>query len=193
MTPDAFFRDYIRAWEGGLSLDPDDAGNWYGGLVVGSKYGVTAAALSAWRKTANITAQDIRDLTLDEAVQIAQRLYYEQPRFNRLPWDPVIASAVDFGWGAGPTQAIKSLQRMVGTDADAQIGPATDAAYRAAVARAGIEGLAVTWQRVRDDFYRMIVERRPVNAKYLKGWMNRSAYFAPGSDWWARFTRGQAA
>ena len=193
MKPLDFFRDYIETWEGGLSLDPDDTGNWYARkgakpVLVGSNRGVTGAALAAYRGTALITPTDIAALTLQEAALIGCKLYYDVPDFDLLPWDPVVASIVDFGWGAGPVQAAKLLQRMIAVADDGKIGAYTVAAYRQFIASHGLDEAARQWQRVRDDFYRLIVARRPVNAKYLKGWMRRSAYFAPATPWWKRFT-----
>jgi len=192
MGRDDFFRDYISTWEGGLSLDPDDAGNWFGAngcapVLIGSKYGVTGAALAAFRDCRTITARDIACLTIDEAVRIGIRLYYDRPHIDRLPWDPVIASLVDFGWGAGPGQAIRLLQRMIKVVDDGRIGPFTIAAYQKYIASYGVTETARHWRAARDDFYRLVATKRPINAKYLRGWTRRSAYFAPGSAWWKRF------
>lgn len=193
MTREEFFRDYITTWEGGLSLDPDDAGNWFAArgcapVLTGSKYGVTAAALAAFRGCASVGAGDISALTLDEAVRLGKRLFYETPGIDLLPWDGLVASMVDFGWGAGPVQAIKLLQRLVAVADDGQVGAFTARAYAQFVASHGLEGAAGRWQATRDGYYRTIVARRPVNAKYLRGWTRRSAYFAPGTTWWRRFT-----
>jgi lysozyme family protein len=193
MTPHDVFKDYIETWEGGLSLDPDDAGNWYARKgrkpeLVGSNHGVTAAALAAWRGSDAIAAADIAALTIDDAAQIAAALYYDQPGFDLLPWDPVVASIVDFGWGAGPVQATKLLQRMIGVADDGRIGPITIRAYRQFVASHGLERAAKQWQAARDIYYRLVVNVRPIMAKYRRGWMLRSAYFIPGTPWWLRFT-----
>lgn len=193
MTRAAFFRDYITTWEGGLSLDPDDSGNWFAArgcapALVGSNFGVTGAALATFRGCDTICAGDIRALTLDEAARLGERLYYDEPGFTRLPWDAVIASVVDFGWGAGPHEAITLLQRMLGVDDDGAIGDATAAAYRRAVAARGIAHVADQWRAAREGFYRLLCTRRPSDAKYLRGWLRRTAYFAPGTAWWRRFT-----
>jgi lysozyme family protein len=197
-----FFSDYITRWEGGLSIDPADNGNWTGsiqgvGQLVGSNHGVTAAALAKHRKVAvgSISRSAMSLLTLDEAVDVAIEGFYKGPRFNILPWDGLIASAVDFGWGAGPVQSIKLLQRLIAVADDGQLGPYSARAYAEYVASHGIEKSARAWADQRNSFYDLIVQRRPVNAKYLKGWKNRTAYFAPGGDWWKRFNalEGKAA
>ena len=193
MTRAAFFRDYIATWEGGLSLDPDDDGNWFAAkgcapVLIGSNLGVTGAALAAFRGCDTVSARDMKALTLDEAARLGERLYYDAPGFGRLPWDPAIASVVDFGWGAGPREAIVLLQRMLGLGEDGVIGEATAAGYRAAVAARDIVHVAGQWRAARESFYRQLCAHRPGETKYLRGWLRRSAYFAPASPWWRRFT-----
>lgn len=195
MTPHQFAKDFITRWEGKLSLDPVDNGNWTGGkqgvgTLVGSNYGVTAAALAAHRKVpvSAITKPVMAALTLDEAADIALAQYYRKPRLDLLPWNRVTASIFDMGWGTGPAQAIKLLQRMVGTAADGMLGPATAAAYKAMLDRFGEAFVAALWWSRRYDFYDAIIKTRPANAKYERGWKNRSDYFTPGGDgWWSRF------
>lgn len=189
MTPSAFIADYIQRWEGGLSLHKEDSGNWVAGRLIGSKYGVTANALAQHRRCdpASITAEAMANLTLDEAVAIGKALYFDAPGFALLPWNQVTASIVDFGWGAGPGQAIKTLQRLVGVSADARLGPATEAAYGKWLAAHSLEEAAQLWADQRNAFYDLIVHQKPQNAKFLKGWKNRTAYFLPGTPWWQGF------
>jgi lysozyme family protein len=183
-TPTEFIADYIRRWEGGLSLDKADTGNWVAGVLIGSKYGVTASALARYRgaAAADITPAIMAALTFEEAVAIGKALYYDAPGFAKLPWNRITMSIVDFGWGAGPVQAIKLLQRMIGADDDGIIGPKTIAAYRDWLEA----DEAMTWAAQRNAFYRLLVKQRPANAKYLNGWENRTAYFTPASEWWGR-------
>lgn len=184
-----FIAGFIDAHEGGLSLDPADNGNYQGGkrgdgALVGSKYGVTAPALAAYRGVSpySITAKAMADLTRDEAIKIGVSLYYEQPGFARLPWNRVTLSIVDKGWGSGPAQAIKLLQRMVGVTADGKIGPQTIAAYEAFLARHGEEGAARRWADVRMAFDASLNQPR-----FLNGWNNRTRSFLPGTKWWAEW------
>lgn len=188
-----FFADYIRRWEGGLSLDPQDNGNWTGakqgvGQLVGSNFGVTPAALAKHRGVAvgGISRSAMASLTIDEAVDIAVASYYKAPRFDRLPWNRLTMSVVDMGWGAGPTQAIKLLQRMVGVPDDGKIGPQTVGAYNAFLTQHGEEAACWQWAFVRARFYASISANRPANIKYIVGWLNRTEYFTPDNDWWER-------
>jgi len=192
MNPSDFTRDYIRRWEGGMSRDPNDAGNWSTGkkgvgTLLGSNLGVTGRTLAMFRgvSVSTLRMADIEAITLDEATRIALRLFYEQPGISRLPWNRVTASVMDFGWGAGPTASVKMLQDLCDVAQDSQVGPKTVAAYEALLAQ-GETFAAGAWWAMREEYYEALVERRPSDAIYLKGWDNRSRYFTPISDWWGR-------
>lgn len=181
-----FIGGFIDAHEGGLSLDPADNGNWTGGKrnvgnLVGSKYGVTAGALAQYRGVAanSITKADIAGITRDLAVDIGVKLYYKAPHFDLLPWNRVTLSIVDKGWGSGPKQAIKLVQRMVGTADDGVLGPATAAAYNAWIDKLGEEAAARKWADVRIAFDTSLNQ-----PKYINGWNNRTKSFLPGTSWW---------
>lgn len=198
-SPHDFAKDFILRWEDGGSTDPAkthsldriDTGNWVGDRLVGSNHGVTAPALAAHRKVpvSSITQAVMRALTLDEAADIALGLYYKHPKLDLLPWNRVTASIFDMGWGTGPKQAIKLLQRMVGTADDGVMGPATAGAYKTMIDRYGENFVAALWWMQRNAFYDQIIKTRPANAKYERGWKNRSHYFVPGDaeGWWQRF------
>jgi lysozyme family protein len=203
MTPEQFAAGFIRRWEDGGSTDPvkthslqhDDNGNWTGGRVgvgqlVGSQHGVTPQALAAYRKVSvgTITLEQMRALSIEEAGQIALAKYFYAPRLDRLPWNQLIASVFDMGWGTGPGQAIKLLQRQIGADDDGLIGPATVAALNAHIVAHGIEAAAWQFAFVRARFYASITVDKPTNLKFINGWLNRTESFAPNSAWWAEFS-----
>jgi len=187
MTPEQFIRGYIETHEGGLSVDPVDTGNWSHGVLVGSKYGVTGDILAKYRNVPSVTPAQMAALTLDEAVAVGMKLFYAGPHFDLLPWDQCVASVLDMGWGAGPGQAIKLLQRMIGANDDGQLGPYTAKAYRDYVANHGLEATAQNYALARNAFYERIIAVRPSNAKYRNGWKNRTASFLPGTPWWRSF------
>jgi lysozyme family protein len=191
---DAFAAGYITRWEGGLSLDANDAGNWSTGQkgkgqLLGSKYGVTGRALAAYRGKA-VTKADIANLTLAEACAVARKLFYADPGLANLPWNRVTASIVDFGWGAGPVAAKKLVQDMVDVAQDGVIGVngLTARTYGAWVDVHGEATAAGAWWALREKFYEDLVARRPSDGIYLRGWDNRSRWFLPGQveKWWEK-------
>lgn len=203
-SPHDFAKDFILRWEDGgstdpkrtHSLDPLDNGNWTGGkqgvgALVGSNHGVTPAALAAYRKVpvSVITKPVMAALSIDEAADIALANYYLKPRLDLLAWNRVSASVFDMGWGTGPGQAIKLLQRMLDVADDGMMGPATAGAFNKLCAAQGEAFVAGAWWAIRDAFYEQIIATRPANAKYERGWDNRSRYFTPGDGegWWGKF------
>ncbi|WP_181008617.1 glycosyl hydrolase 108 family protein [Sphingomonas montanisoli] len=189
MKPALFIRNFIETHEGKLSLDPDDTGNWFyekgrPAVLVGSKFGVTGAALAKFRGVKRITPGQMRDLTIEEAVNVGLKLYYDEPDIDLLPWNQVTASIMDMLWGAGPGQGAKLMQRMIGVNPDGNIGQLTAAAYDQFLKAHGLEKAAVMWAEVRNAFYERIIASRPTNAKYRRGWRNRTASFLPGTTWW---------
>jgi lysozyme family protein len=188
---------FIRDHEGGLSMRPDDAGNWTGGargigMLVGSKFGVTAAALARYRgqRPSSITASAMAALTIEEAADIAVSIYFVGGGFDVLPWDRVAASIFDMSWGTGPRQCAKLVQRMIGAEPDGHFGTNSVAAYTGWRSPRTEEDASRQWGAVRNAFYDQIAANEGPNDPdrvFLKGWKNRTASFLPGTPWWAAF------
>jgi hypothetical protein len=204
MTPRTFARDYITRWEDGRSTDPakthsmraTDPGNWSSGAVnigqlVGSNHGVTPIALAAHRKVpvASITIAVMHALTVDEAATIALDDYYFGPGLDRLIWSPPAAILMDAGWGMGPGQAIKLVQRALDLKTDGNLGPVTAAKFNSLLGQAGAQFIAGVLWTLRDEFYEQIIAVKPYLAEDERGWDARSMYFTPGQPegWWQRF------
>ncbi len=189
MTPLECIQDSIQHWEGGLSLETADRGNYVNGVLVGSKYGVTAPALASHRKVpvSSITKDVMAALTMQEAAQIGVDSFYHTCGIDSLAWNRVTASVMDFSWGSGPGRAARFLQKMVGVTQDGQIGPATDAAFNTFCAQYGEDGAAREWGAVRDGWYDTIVANDATQGRFLNGWKNRANSFLPGTPWWGRW------
>jgi lysozyme family protein len=197
MTPRSFIAGFIDAHEGGLSLDPKDNGNWFDvavyraggrqragvGRLIGSKFGVTAAAIALYRGTTAITPGIMAALTRAEAIDIGVELYFARPGFGLLPWNRVTASILDKAWGSGQETAVKLVQRMLGVADDGALGPVTAAAYRDWLARLGEEAASRVWANVRLAFDKSLNQSR-----YLKGWNNRTLSMLPGTAWWRKWS-----
>jgi lysozyme family protein len=187
MTPSGCIRNYIRTHEGGLSVDPVDRGNYHHGALVGSKYGVTGDTLARYRGVPAVTAADMAALTLDEAVKIGEKLYYRVPHLDLLLWNRVTASVLDMGWGAGPVQAIKMLQRLIDARDDGQCGGETARLYAGWIGKLGEAKAAQAYADYRNRFYAQICITHPANNRFLKGWQNRTNSFLPASSWWMKW------
>lgn len=188
-TPEQFATDFKKQWEGGLSLDPADTGNWVGKTLVGSKYGVTPAALARFRNVpvSSITAKIMAALTFEEAGRLALADYYRGTGIDKLPWGRVPAIMFDFAYNAGVKRSVITLQTVIGTAADGILGPGTRAAYLKKLEAAGEAKLADLFTDERIRFYEKIGKPGTSNNRYLKGWKNRANYFRPKTAWWNRF------
>ena len=69
---------HVLAIEGGLSLDPNDPGNWRDGKLVGTKYGISAAVWGG--------QYDIPSLTEAQALDIYRQHYWQAAGCDALPW-----------------------------------------------------------------------------------------------------------
>ena len=211
IPPRDIIADFIGVHEGALSVRTADNGNWYDaaryragkpqargqGVLVGSKFGVTAYALVAFRErqgTRPAQAQavrraDIEAITLAKAIEIGVELYFRAPGFDRLVWNRVTASILDKAWGSGPGRAIKLLRPLLGLPAAGTIDDALVAAYAAWIARVGEETAAHLWCDARIAFDRGLGSNEGADDPdriFVAGWNNRSRSFLPGSPWWRK-------
>lgn len=194
MTPLDFLKTVIAAWEGLYGANPDDAGNWAHGWhgerqLDGTMRGVTPDALAAHRgiDPATLTPEIMKTVTLEEAAEIGMIDFYDGPHFNLLTWGPATAALLDFGWGAGPGQAVKSMQRLVGATPDGQLGPLTAKAYNDWLAGTGEARALQAIHDMRAAFYRLVADRHPEDQQFLQGWLNRDDW-ASGPQFLAKWT-----
>jgi len=144
--------------EGGLSDDPHDPG----GLT---KYGISQ------RSYPHV---DIRALTPEAASEIYARDFWPACGAEELHW-PLCLFAFDHAVNAGPTAAIRCLQRAAHTPDDGRLGPLT----LAAVGRAELRGLCRQFNVERCRYY-MSLGGFPRNGL---GWIGRVASVAMKANW----------
>ncbi len=181
--------EIIRAivrWEGLFQAQPEDAGNYVNGRLVGTMRGVTPAVLAAHRgvPAVTITEVDMRSVTLEEAAEIGATRFYQGTGLDLLPWGPATAALVDVGWGSGPRQAVLFAQRLSGATADGRVGPETVAKYGNWVRDVGWEAATRAVNKMRRGFYALIISRNPQWEIYRQGWNNRADWMLPGGEWW---------
>jgi lysozyme family protein len=165
MTDDDII-DGILEREGGYVNRPEDRGG-------ATRFGVTRRTLSSWRGRV-CSAEDVAALTPEEARQILRRLYLERPGLQAVTNGPLRALLVDCAVNHGPEDAVRWLQRALGmTSTDGILGPRTREALAGADARRLY--LLVCAQRIRR--YGDLITRRPTQAIFASGWMNRAAEF----------------
>jgi len=169
--------------EGGYVNDPDDPGG-------ATNHGVTIHTLRRLGMDINgdgrVDAVDVRSLSLDQAVEIYVRHYYQEPKLHLLP-EPLQASVFDMQVNAG-ANAVRILQRLLcklgfGLRDDGVVGPATIGAAAKAHAMAPAH-LVDAYGIERRNYYYGIGDRRVASRKYARrrdggkgGWIVRAEEF----------------
>ena len=136
--------------------DPDDNG----GLT---KFGVDQ------RSHPN---EDIENLTYERAVEIYKEEYWDKAHCDDMEW-PLNIVQIDGAVNCGIGQQNKFLQRVCATKDDGGYGPNTKKAMLNAVADRGAQQVALQIIDQRKKFYKKLVEKDPVNQKFINGWLNR--------------------
>lgn len=146
----------LMGFEGGYVNDPKDPGG-------PTKYGVTLKTLEAWRRKP-CTAEDVKNLGMDEAKQIFKHQYWDAVRGSDLPAGVDLA-VVDMAYNSGSGTAAKTLQRCLGLRVDGVIGSMTEQAAHDADA----QKLVISFCDARLAF----LKQTKGWAHYAKGWTNR--------------------
>jgi lysozyme family protein len=150
--------------EGGYSNVKTDSGG-------PTKYGITHKVLAAHRGKKSVTAAEVKSLTLAEATAIYVKSYWTQSGGDVLPVGLDYA-VFDYGVNSGPSQAIKSLQRVVGSEIDGHIGE-------------------ITLQKVREysgGIKKLITDYCDERVRFLKTLGGSQGFSANGRGWTIRVT-----
>ena len=150
----------ILKHEGGYVNDPLDSGGR-------TNLGVTQRV---WEEFVGhpVTEADMKALTPEKIA----------PMYKLKNWNPSYCEVLpkgldyvvfDFAVNAGTGRSVKTLQQAIGCVADGVIGPKT----MAAINDANPKDLITKFSDARADFYQGIVARKPDQARFIKGWLNR--------------------
>jgi lysozyme family protein len=150
--------------EGGYSNRATDRGG-------PTKYGITAKTLASHRGVGSVTANQVKNLKIEEARDIYIGSYWAPSGGDVLP-DGLDYAAFDFGVNSGPLTAVKKLQEVLGITVDGWIGPQT----RSAVAQ-----YAGGIQQLIEDY----CARRMAFLRSLKG---KQGFSSNGRGWTIRVT-----
>jgi lysozyme family protein len=149
---------FIFKAEGGYSDTPGDPGG-------PTNFGITLATLKAYEGSPNLTAQDVKNLTPATAKEIYRSNYWNRMQCGALPAG-LDLEVFDFGVNAGPGEAVKALQRIVGVTADGSIGPIT----LAAIGQFKPRDLISQYSEARLAYYKGLN-----NPEFEQGWTARVA------------------
>lgn len=138
----------------GYVNDPDDAGGE-------TKYGIAQ----------NATKKVVRDMNLEDAMVHYYNNYWLFSNCNLMPLKLALIH-FDGCVNHGVKQASKFLQRALGVEDDGVVGARTLDMINSLDDRQIVEVIDSIAEQ-RNDFYRRIVERKPTQQKFLKGWLKR--------------------
>lgn len=138
-------------WEGGYVNDPSDPGGE-------TNFGI------AKRNHPNV---DIRNLTVDGAIQIYQAEYWNS-LYEQIFSQTVANKLFDMGVNMGVGTAVKLLQRTLGVGQDGAFGPRTLLATNQEA-----DALLAPYKSILAQHYQEIAARNPAEAKFLNGWLHR--------------------
>jgi len=146
--------------EGGYVHDSLDSGGR-------TNLGVTQRVWEEWVGHP-VSEADMRALTPEKVTKLYKQRYWNPAYCEVLPkgLDYVV---FDFAVNAGTGRSVKTLQQAIGCVADGVIGPKTMAAINGANAK----DIIAKFSDARADFYQGIVARKPDQARFIKGWLNR--------------------
>ncbi len=169
--------DDILRREGGFVDHPSDRGG-------PTKFGITLKTLSNYIGRAALRSE-VESLSEDVARDIYERNYLVGPRIDRLP-DAIQPFIFDCAVNHGPRTAIKFVQSVSNQagyepplEVDGAMGPNTRKAAEWAQDQMGDFFLKALIEE-RRNFYLTIVDARPTQKVFLKGWMNRVDEFEQG-------------
>lgn len=109
---------------------------------------------------------DINSLTLAKAMEVYRRDFWIPARCEEMPGKYAVVH-FDAAVNHGVVRARKLLQQGLGVTADGVIGPGTLNALKKPID-------PVKFIQARKDFYQSIVEARPDQARFIKGWNARA-------------------
>lgn len=143
------------AVEGGYVNDPDDHGG-------PTNFGITQLVYDEYRRAKGLAYAPVKEITRQVAREIYYERYWKRIKPELMREDMAIA-AFDFGVNSGPTQAIKTLQDVLGLKSDGIIGPLTSRRLQATTSTD-----VAYYLKARLDFVRSLGRK-----KFIRGWENR--------------------
>ena len=153
--------------EGGYQCNPKDPGNWSGGELRGTKYGIAAKYFPS---------EDIKNLTRVRAIRLYYKYFWLPMNLEGINSEPLVLQVFDMGVNAGRGRAIKALQKIVGAKADGICGPITKGltnSFKPIEKNGRKYGVLDLYKEWRKHYYINLANRRTEMKVFLKGWLAR--------------------
>lgn len=153
---------FVLKYEGGIVDAPDDAGGF-------TNKGVTLKTFrSVYGK--DKTKEDLINITNEQWEHIFKVYYWDKLNADKIESQSVANMSVDWAYNAGVGTVAKKIQNIVGAKTDGIIGNGTLKLINTKDHKELFEQI----KAARILFYKKLVEKKPSNEKFLKGWVNRT-------------------
>lgn len=154
---------FVLKHEGGISDDPQDAGGF-------TNKGITLKTFrSIYGK--DKTKEDLINITDEQWGHIFKAYYWDKLNADKIESQSIANMSVDWAYNAGVGTVAKKIQNIIGTKPDGIIGSGSLKLINTAQ---DTKELFNQIKAARIMFYKKLVEKKPTNAKFLKGWLNRT-------------------
>lgn len=159
--------EYVLLNEGSeYTDDPEDGGG-------PTKWGITLDDLARWRQLQNQpvpTADDVQNLTKDEAISIYQEFYWKAQSLDDVTDISVATAILDMSVNLGNYKAAIFAQTAAGVAADGDLGSES----LLAINKMDRINFFYLFIHQVQQYYVNIVLDHPGQIKFLNGWLNRS-------------------
>jgi lysozyme family protein len=133
-----------------------------------TKYGITLKTLAKWRNR-EVTAEDVKNLTLNEAKLIYKSWYWNAVKGDSLRSYAIAYALFDQAVNRGADTAIRRAQKIAGVSQDGKIGPQTINALNAFDEKKFIK----LWAEESIASYGRLIASDPSQEVFRNGWENR--------------------
>jgi lysozyme family protein len=162
----AFALNILWPEEGGFSDKKNDSGGR-------TMYGVTQVTFDRWRDSQHEPHADVAAITKLEAQNLYLQMFWTEAHCDEMP-RRLATFTFDTSVNSGPGEAIKVLQRSVGSTADGQFGPHTVDCINFCTADSAAEDATLKeFAAARASLDAQIIVAHPQDQEFSHGWMNR--------------------
>lgn len=155
--------EYVLSNEGDKYIDKTlDAGG-------PTRWGITQTTLAAWRSKP-VSTDDVKNLSETEAKLIYKNQYWHPLDGDQIAKQEMATAILDIGVNMGIAGCSRLVQRSLGLVTDGHMGPVTIAALNREAPGSFLHNFLVEIQA----YYITIVEQKPNQIVFLKGWLSRS-------------------
>lgn len=171
--------------EGGYQADPNDSVNFCGGVLAGTKYGVSAQGYEAYFGKCP-SPDTMQNLTIDTAKQIAKGNYWDKIDGDEISNQSVANLMFDFIWGSGQSQLsnIKAVANITnGTRVLVENDNVITKNEADIINSLDQQKFFDNLKTFRIGFFNKLAQENPDRyGRYLQGWLNRINKYSFVSD-----------